>query len=112
MELLAYPRVVSALSNGWEYGRSESNDIRNGKMDARVPRDEKLAGKGGKLIRQQVGAKLKQLYADVMSEPIPDRFKELIEILEPEWDNSETPKSKQDKHPEHGISRRSDRYHS
>ena len=69
-----------------------------GKMDARVPNDEKHAGKGGKLIRQQVGAKLKQLYADVMSEPIPDRFKDLIEELEPEWENSDTRKSKQGRH--------------
>jgi hypothetical protein len=67
-------------------------------MDARVPNDEKHAGRGGKLIRQQVGAKLKQLYADVMSEPIPDRFKDLIEELEPGWEDSDTRKSKQGRH--------------
>jgi hypothetical protein len=67
-------------------------------MDARVPNDEKHAGRGGKLIRQQVGAKLKQLYADVMSEPIPDRFKDLIDELEPERETSDRRKSKQDRH--------------
>jgi hypothetical protein len=64
-------------------------------MDARVPNDEKHAGRSGNLIRKQVGAKLKQLYADVMSEPIPDRFKELIDQLEPEWEHSDTRRSKQ-----------------
>jgi hypothetical protein len=67
-------------------------------MDARVPNDEKHAGRSGKLVRQQVGAKLKQLYADVMSEPIPDRFKDLIDELEPEWEHSGSCKSKQDNH--------------
>lgn len=98
MELLPGTRVVSPLSSGEEYSRSESKPQKKRKMDARVPNDEKHAGKSGKLIRQQVGAKLKQLYSDVLSEPIPDRFRDLIEVLDPEYGSSDSTKSKQDKH--------------
>lgn len=93
------PRVIPPLSSSEEYSRSDSNHQKKRKMDARVPNDEKHAGKSGKLIRQQVGAKLKQLYADVLSEPIPDRFRDLIEVLDPEFGNSDPSKFKQDKHP-------------
>jgi hypothetical protein len=50
-------------------------------MGAVVPKSEKQSRKGDKLTRQQVGSKLKQLYADIVSEPVPDRFLELIEKL-------------------------------
>lgn len=50
-------------------------------MDAVVPKSEKQSRKGDKLTRQQVGSKLKQLYADIVAEPVPDRFMELIDKL-------------------------------
>jgi hypothetical protein len=50
-------------------------------MDAVVPKSEKQSRKGDKLTRQQVGSKLKQLYADVVAEPVPDRFLELLDKL-------------------------------
>lgn len=50
-------------------------------MDAVVPKSEKQSRKGDKLTRQQVGSKLKQLYAHIVAEPVPDRFVELIEKL-------------------------------
>jgi hypothetical protein len=50
-------------------------------MDAVVPKSEKQNRKGDKLTRQQVGSKLKQLYADIVAEPVPDRFIDLIEKL-------------------------------
>jgi hypothetical protein len=50
-------------------------------MDAVVPKSEKQSRKGDKLTRQQVGSKLKQLYADIVAEPVPDRFKELLDQL-------------------------------
>lgn len=98
MELFVRAGVVFVLSSG-KGGGSDRNEKKR-KMDARVPRDEKHAGKGGKLMRQQVGAKLKQLYADVMSEPLPERFKELIDTLDAqqEWENPVNCQSNQDKH--------------
>lgn len=59
-------------------------------MDAVVPKSEKQSRKGDKLTRQQVGGKLKQLYADIVAEPVPDRFIELLDQLggeEPERDD-------------------------
>jgi hypothetical protein len=59
-------------------------------MDAVVPKSEKQSRKGDKLTRQQVGSKLKQLYADIVAEPVPDRFMELIDklgVAEPERDD-------------------------
>jgi len=58
-------------------------------MDAVVPKSEKLSGKGEKLTRQQVGNKLKQVYADIVAEPVPDRFTDLLDQLESEQNSSE-----------------------
>jgi len=51
-------------------------------MDAVVPKSEKRSRKGDKLTRQQVGNRLKQVYADIVSEPVPDRFMDLIDQLD------------------------------
>ena len=59
-------------------------------MDAVVPKGEKRSRSGDKLTRQQVGNRLKQVYADIVSEPVPDRFLDLIEQLE----SGEKPRNK------------------
>jgi hypothetical protein len=53
-------------------------------MDFQVAKDEDRSGKGEKLIRQRIGKKLNQVYADILAEPVPDRFLELIEKLDTE----------------------------
>jgi hypothetical protein len=53
-------------------------------MDFQVAKDEDRSGKGEKLIRQRIGKKLNQVYADILAEPVPDRFLDLIEKLDTE----------------------------
>jgi hypothetical protein len=45
-----------------------------------------------KLTREKVGDKLKQIYADIVAEPVPDRFVDLIEQLESGEDTNENSK--------------------
>jgi hypothetical protein len=53
-------------------------------MDAVVPKDEKRSRLGEKLVPQRIGKKLCQVYAEIVAEPIPDRFIQIIEKLEVE----------------------------
>jgi hypothetical protein len=57
-------------------------------MDFQVAKDEDRSGKGEKLIRQRIGKKLNQVYADILAEPVPDRFLDLIEKLDTESDRA------------------------
>jgi hypothetical protein len=50
-------------------------------MDTVVAKDEERSAKSEGLIRQRIGKKLNQVYADIVAEPVPDRFLELIEKL-------------------------------
>jgi len=50
-------------------------------MNAVAAKDDDRSGKGERLIHQRIGKKLNQVYADIVAEPVPDRFLELIEKL-------------------------------
>lgn len=73
---MAIPLEVNARSLNQSFTRNKR------KMDAVVPKSEKQTRKAEKLTREKVGNKLKQLYADVVAEPVPDRFMDLIEQLD------------------------------
>lgn len=47
-----------------------------------VPKEDKHSPKEGKIVRQRIGSCLQKLYSDVTAEPVPDRFKFLIDQLE------------------------------
>jgi hypothetical protein len=50
-------------------------------MDTVAAKDEERSGRSERLIRQRIGKKLNQVYANIVAEPVPDRFLELIEKL-------------------------------
>ena len=56
-----------------------------------VPKTDKNSKKAEKLTRDRVGTKLKELYANVVAEPVPDRFMDLIEQLESSADEPKKP---------------------
>ena len=56
------------------------------------------SAKSSRRVQERVGKKLKQVYADVAAEPIPDRFLDLIKQLESDnTTNSDTPSSNKEK---------------
>ena len=59
-------------------------------MDIVVAKDEERSAKSERLIRQRIGKKLNQVYADIVAEPVPDRFLELIEKLGAEPEQART----------------------
>jgi hypothetical protein len=69
------------------------------KQNFAMAADKDSSSKSTKFVHERVGKKLKQVYADVAAEPIPDRFLDLIKQLESD-NSSETGKDLPEKQPD------------
>ncbi len=65
-------------------------------MQLVVNKQKTLSGKANKVINQQVGNKLKQIYADIVAEPVPDRLIDLLDQLESNNNIDDEPKRSDD----------------